>query len=102
MKTTKTESRHSDGSTIVTERLDYDAIAEVFREEISNYSSRYYGDYSERPTPYKVRLVGEGRKRRVYATPIGNVSVIYLKTEGRTVYCESALDAALHRNNEGK
>ena len=56
----------------------------------------YNGDYSERPTRYMVTLHGETRPRRVYAAPIGNVAVFYLKSQGHTIYCETALDSALH------
>ena len=75
-------------------RLSYDAIESVERVEVSGLVR---GEYSERPTPYMVTLKGEKRRRRVYATPIGNVAVIYLKILGETVYCESALDYALQR-----
>ena len=57
---------------------------------------KYRGDYSERPTRYMVTLHGETRPRRVYAAPIGNVAVFYLKSQGHTIYCETALDSALH------
>ena len=53
--------------------------------------------YNERPTAYMVKLQGEKRKRRVYAAPIGNVAVFYLKTKHGNVYCETALDHALAR-----
>ena len=74
-------------------QVKYDAIRRV---DIKEPPHRYYGDYSERPTRYMVTLNNETRPRRVYATPIGNVSVLYLKTHGHEIYCESALDAALH------
>ena len=82
-------------------RLRHDAIRHV---EIKELPDRHYPDYSERPTRYMVTLKGEKRPRRVYATPIGNVSVLYLKSHGHEIYCENALDAALYRNNwaEGK
>ena len=50
----------------------------------------------ERPTRYMVTLHGETRPRRVYAAPIGNVAVFYLKSQGHTIYYEPALDSALH------
>ena len=75
-------------------RLKHDAIRHV---EINELPSRYYGQYSERPTRYMITLHGEKRPRRVYATPIGNVSVLYLKSHGLEIYCETALDAALYR-----
>ena len=75
-------------------RLAPDAIESVERVEVSGLVR---GEYSERPTPYMVTLRGETRKRRVYATPIGNVAVFYLKILGETVYCETALDNALYR-----
>ena len=74
-------------------RLKHDAICRV---DIVELPYKYRGDYSERPTRYMVTLNNETRPRRVYATPIGNVSVLYLKTHGHEIYCESALDAALH------
>ena len=75
-------------------RLAPDAIESVERVEVSGWVR---GEYSERPTPYMVTLKGENRRRRVYATPIGNVAVVYLKILGETVYCETALDNALYR-----
>lgn len=78
------------------ERLDYDAIESVYVTDVPP-SAAYVGPYYEQPMRYMVKLVGETRKRRVYAQPIGNVSVLYVKTRGRRVYCESALDGALHR-----
>ena len=82
-------------------RVEYDAIRRV---DIVELPYKYRGDYSERPTRYMVTLNGETRPRRVYATPIGNVAVLYLKSHGHEIYCESALDAALYRNDlaEGK
>ena len=74
-------------------RLKRDAIR---RGDIVELPYKYRGDYSERPTRYMVTLHGETRPRRVYATPIGNVSVLYIKSHGHFVYCEAALDAALH------
>ena len=74
-------------------RLKQDAIRHV---EIRELPDRHYSDYSERPARYMVTLNGEKRPRRVYATPIGNVSVLYLKSHGHFVYCETALDSALH------
>ena len=79
------------GATI---RLKRDAIRRV---DIVELPDRYCPGYAERPTRYLVTLHGEKRPRRVYATPIGNVSVIYLKSQGHTIYCEAALDAALRR-----
>ena len=78
--------------------LSESAIDEVKRVE-PKYGPR--GQYTERQTPYMVKLKGENRWRRVYATPIGNVAVIYLK-DGRirTVHCDMALDMALHRKEE--
>ena len=55
-----------------------------------------FGVVGERPTRYTVTLHGETRPRRVYAAPIGNVDVFYLKSQGHTIYCETALDSALH------
>ena len=86
----KTEIRN------IVERLEYDGIANVFVSD-PPASAAYAGQYSERPIRYKVQLVGETRKRRVYACPIGNVSVMYIKVCGRKVYCETAIDAAMHR-----
>ena len=74
-------------------RLRHDAIRHV---EIKELPDRHYPDYSERPTRYMVTLRGETRPRRVYAAPIGNVAVFYLKSQGHTIYCETALDSALH------
>ena len=78
------------GTTI---RLKHDAIQRV---DIVELPGRHYPDYSERPTRYMVTLKYEKRPRRVYATPIGNVSVLYIKSHGHFVYCEAALDSALH------
>ena len=74
-------------------RLKRDAIRQV---DIVELPYKYRGDYSERPTRYMVTLNNETRPRRVYATPIGNVSVLYIKSHGHFVYCEAALDSALH------
>ena len=79
-----------EGTTI---RLKRDAIRRV---DIVELPYKYRGDYSERPTRYMVTLKYEKRPRRVYATPIGNVAVFYLKSQGHTIYCETALDSALH------
>ena len=78
-------------------RLKHDAIQHV---EIKELPDRYYPDYSERPTRYMVTLKYEKRPRRVYATPIGNAAVLYLKSHGHEIYCEAALDAALYRERE--
>ena len=75
--------------------VKHDAIRRV---DIVESPYRYYGPYSERPTRYMITLNNETRPRRVYATPIGNVSVLYLKSHGHEIYCETALDYALHRN----
>ena len=80
-------------------QLKHDAIRHV---DIVEVPYKYRVDYSERPTRYMVTLNGEKRPRRVYATPIGNVSVLYLKSHGHSVYCEAALDAALYREREGQ
>ena len=74
-------------------RLKRDAIRRV---DIVELPYKYRGDYAERPTKYMVTLNNETRPRRVYATPIGNVSVLYIKSHGHFVYCEAALDSALH------
>ena len=81
-------------------RLVHDAVEEVQRVETKSIKARAaFVDqgYSERATPYKIRLRTETQWRRVYATPIGNVSVQYIKSDGKTVSCELALDEALHR-----
>jgi len=69
------------------------AIVEV-KKDPPKYGPR--GQYTERQTDYMVKLKDESVWRRVYATPIGNVSVIYLK-DGRirTVHCDVALEEAL-------
>lgn len=74
-------------------RLKRDAIRLV---DIVELPYKYRGDYSEQPSKYMVTLNRETRPRRVYATPIGNVSVLYIKSHGHFVYCEAALDSALH------
>lgn len=84
-------------------RLKHDSIVEVRRvENNTTRAAQYKGPYTERPTPYMIRLKGEKRLRRVYATPIGNVSALYFKVYNTAVingvvYCETALDEALHR-----
>ena len=77
-------------------RLKAHAIDKVFINELP--SAQYAPDYAERASRYLITLKGEKRRRRVYATPIGNVSVLYIKIKGSEVYCESALDSALYRN----
>ena len=75
-------------------QLKYEAIETVHYEPVpASYTVQQYG---ERPSPYKVILKGEKIRRRVYVTPIGNVSVYYLRTKLGVIYCEIALDAALH------
>ena len=77
-------------------RLAEFAIAEV--KTVVNNSTKYpRGQYSERPLQYMVKLKGESTWRRVYATPIGNVSVIYLKNGKNRppVYCDTALEQVL-------
>ena len=74
--------------------LKDDAIRRV---DIRELPYRHVSDYSERASRYMVTLHGETRPRRVYAAPIGNVAVFYLKSQGHTIYCENALDAALYR-----
>lgn len=78
------------------ESLNYDAIEGVYAVDAPE-SAKYAGQYDERAMGYMIKLVGETKRRRVYAKPIGNVSVIYIKTKGKIVYCESAMDAAFHR-----
>ena len=80
--------------------LKDDAIKRVFLEPIASSTMYLYDTYEERPSPYKVKLRGEKRKRRIYTTPIGNVSVVYLKSEGVNVFCETALDSALNRTED--
>lgn len=79
----------------IVETLDFDAIESVWIKELP--SMQYDHGYRERPSRYMIKLYGENRKRRVYAQPLGNVSVLYFYTNGKRIYCESALDAALHR-----
>ena len=80
-------------------RLERDEIESVFIKEV--HSGIYpRGEYSERPSRYLVQLRGEKRKRRVYACPIGNVSVVYLKVGKELIYCEMSLDHALYNNNK--
>ena len=76
-------------------RLKYEAIETVHYEPVP--ASYNVQQYSERPSPYKVILKGEKIRRRVYVTPIGNASVYYIHTKLGSIYCEIALDAALHR-----
>jgi len=75
--------------------LNSDAIESIFFE--SNLSSKYDNGYTERSSSYVIILKGDKRKRRVYLTPIGNVSVMYIKVKYlRYVYCETAVDEALN------
>ena len=76
--------------------LEHNAIATVNRDETPMQYRYPRSPYSERPTDYVVTLNGSTRKRRVYATPIGNVSAVYLKIKGQIVHCEVALDHKLH------
>jgi hypothetical protein len=84
-------------------RLKSDSIERVERvENNTTKAAQYKGQYTERATAYMIKLKGENRLRRVYATPIGNVSVMYFKVYNRAVssgviYCETALDEALNR-----
>jgi hypothetical protein len=81
-------------------RLDRDEIEAVFIKEVM--SGQYAPQYGERPSRYMVQLRGEKRKRRVYARPIGNVSVAYLKVGGKQIYCEMSLDHALYAHSREK
>ena len=76
--------------------LEHNAIDTVSRDETPVQCRYPRSDYSERPTAYVVTLNGSRRKRRVYAKPIGNVSVVYLKINGQIVHCETALDHRMH------
>jgi hypothetical protein len=84
-------------------KLKHDSVERVERVETNTtLAAQYKGQYTERQTPYMIKLRGEKRLRRVYATPIGNVSSMYFKVYntavlGGVVYCELALDEALHR-----
>ncbi|QOC56114.1 hypothetical protein SEA_ZHENGYI_22 [Microbacterium phage Zhengyi] len=79
-------------------KLKHDAIDRVQIKEIKT-KAQIMGQqaYSEHPTHYMVQLKDENLWRRVYATAIGNVSVVYLKTRLGNLMCETALDEALHR-----
>lgn len=82
-------------------RLNRDEIEAVFiKETLSGTYPR--SEYGERPSRYLVQLRGEKRKRRVYACPIGNVSVLYLKVKGEFIYCEMSLDHALYAHSKEK
>ena len=63
--------------------------------KIEPLAPRYRAPYSEQPTDYKIRLRGEKIWRRVYATALGNVHVIYFKSRGHTIYCKRELKRAL-------
>ena len=76
--------------------LEHNAIDTVSRDETPVQYRCPRSQYSERPTAYVVTLNGSTRKRRVYATPIGNVSAVYLKIKGQIVHCEAALDHRMH------
>jgi len=84
-------------------KLNPGSIERVERvENNTTKAAQFRGPYTERQTPYMIVLKGNKRLRRVFATPIGNVSVFYIKVYNRTVgngvvYCESALDEALNR-----
>jgi len=75
--------------------LKDDAIKTVIVTDVPRAKSDE--PYTEKGMGYLVVLKGEGVKRRVYATQLGNVAVVYLKTLLGTVYCERALEDALHR-----
>lgn len=84
-------------------KLKHDAVERVERvENNTTRAAQYKGPYTERMTPYMIKLTTEKKLRRVYATPIGNVSSMYFKVYSREVasgyiFCELALDEALHR-----
>ena len=71
------------------------ASGAIERVVIRDLPYRYRAPYSEQPTRYMVQLKGDKRLRRVYATPLGNVAVTYLKTRNQIVYCETDLERAL-------
>ncbi|QJD52767.1 hypothetical protein SEA_UNPHAZED_23 [Microbacterium phage Unphazed] len=79
-------------------KLKADAIKAVKIKEI-NAKQEIMGHqgYSERPTPYMIQLQDQNLWLRVYTTPIGNTSVVYIKAGGHITYCETALEEALAR-----
>ncbi|UTN92887.1 hypothetical protein SEA_BIRDFEEDER_21 [Microbacterium phage Birdfeeder] len=79
-------------------KLKADAIKAVkIKELMSKQEIMGHQSYSERPTHYMIQLQDQNLWYRVYATPIGNVSVVYIKAGGRITYCETALEEALAR-----
>jgi len=78
--------------------LKMDAIADV--KTVINNQTKFDRGYNERASSYMVKLQGENRWRRVYHTPIGNVAVTYIKSEGSIYYCEIALEEAIMRKDE--
>ena len=84
------------GNTELRNNIIYLKDDAIRRVDIRELPHRYVSDYSERPSRYMGTLKRETRPRRVYAKPIGNVAVFYVKSQGHTIYCETALDSALH------
>jgi len=78
--------------------LKDDAIESVIVTEVPRAKSD--NPYAEKGMGYLVILKGEKVKRRVYATQLGNVAVVYLKTLLGTVYCERALELAVDRSED--
>jgi hypothetical protein len=75
--------------------LKHDAVDKLFLRDVPTSGIRNPDPYSERPSRYMIILKGERIKRRVYTTPIGNVSVMYIKTKQGVVFCETAVDEAV-------
>ena len=71
------------------------APGSIERVETRELPYRHRAPYSEQPTRYMVQLKGSKRLRRVYATPLGNVAVTYLKSRNQIIYCETELERAL-------
>ena len=83
---------YSSGVTVVD--LVDGSINEVRFTEAPRQKSN--NDYAEKALIYMVKVdtLG-GRWRRVYGSLLGNSGVVYIKVEGRLVYCETALETAL-------
>lgn len=82
------------------ERLKHDAIETVIVEPTKTVLTQSLEQgYAIRTSPYKIKIKGENILRRVYLAPIGNTSVVFIRTKSGDVFCEAALDEALNRGD---
>jgi hypothetical protein len=76
--------------------ITYGEIATVTVTDTPRYGRSASGYGSKIPTPYMVTLIGETRRRRVYAMCYGNAASFYIVRDGNELFIrEWALEAAV-------